>query len=255
MLLDDRVSRLVHEVYEAAENPDAWQIVLQTVAELFEAPMVSLLEHRPTDGPDWVPYSVGLDPAFVSSYQKHYSKCNIYLEHALPILREGVVLPHQAYCEDAEILSSEYYNDFQRRLGLFHVTAGVVSVAQGRFLMLTINRSRYQRPFSPEELDKLEFLVPHVQRAWRIGKRVRDGGGAAVDPAILRKTFALTATEASFAALLATGHSTAQICVQLRIRISTARTHLRHLFQKTGTQRQPELVARLLKGCRADSQV
>lgn len=63
-----------------------------------------------------------------------------------------------------------------------------------------------------------------------------------------RRTFTLTASEARFAALLVDGRSIAEICDHLANRTSTARTHLRHLFQKTDTRRQAELVSALLRG-------
>jgi DNA-binding CsgD family transcriptional regulator len=57
----------------------------------------------------------------------------------------------------------------------------------------------------------------------------------------------LTPAESAFAKRLAAGHSIDEICEALGIRHTTARTHLRHLFQKTHTRRQAELVSWLLR--------
>jgi DNA-binding CsgD family transcriptional regulator len=63
----------------------------------------------------------------------------------------------------------------------------------------------------------------------------------------LRQLYGLTSTEASLANLLMEGKTLDECCVALDIRRSTARTHLQHLFEKVGVQRQSELVSLLLK--------
>jgi len=63
----------------------------------------------------------------------------------------------------------------------------------------------------------------------------------------LRQLYGLTSTEASLANLLMEGKALDDCCKILNIRRSTARTHLQHLFEKVGVQRQSELVSLLLK--------
>jgi DNA-binding CsgD family transcriptional regulator len=63
----------------------------------------------------------------------------------------------------------------------------------------------------------------------------------------LRQLYGLTSTEACLASLLMEGKTLDDCCRILDIRRSTARTHLQHLFEKVGVQRQSELVSLLLK--------
>jgi DNA-binding CsgD family transcriptional regulator len=63
----------------------------------------------------------------------------------------------------------------------------------------------------------------------------------------LRQLYGLTSTEACLANLLMGGKALDECCKILNIRRSTARTHLQHLFEKVGVQRQSELVSLLLK--------
>jgi DNA-binding CsgD family transcriptional regulator len=63
----------------------------------------------------------------------------------------------------------------------------------------------------------------------------------------LRQLYGLTSTEACIANLLVEGKTLDECCELLDIRRSTARTHLQHLFEKVGVQRQSELVSLLLK--------
>ena len=63
----------------------------------------------------------------------------------------------------------------------------------------------------------------------------------------LRQLYGLTSTEACLANLLMEGKTLDDCCAILGIRRSTARTHLQHVFEKVGVQRQSELVSLLLK--------
>ncbi len=63
----------------------------------------------------------------------------------------------------------------------------------------------------------------------------------------LRQLYGLTSMEACLANLLMGGKALDECCKILGIRRSTARTHLQHLFEKVGVQRQSELVSLLLK--------
>jgi len=65
-------------------------------------------------------------------------------------------------------------------------------------------------------------------------------------PALLRQLYNFTNTEAEIALLLTRGDDLKQISDELSVSPSTVRTHLQHLFVKTDTHRQAELIRHLL---------
>jgi DNA-binding CsgD family transcriptional regulator len=62
----------------------------------------------------------------------------------------------------------------------------------------------------------------------------------------LQSRFALTPTEARLALHLATGDSMRSAAVLLNMTYETARTHLKNIFAKTGTNRQSQLAILIL---------
>lgn len=64
-------------------------------------------------------------------------------------------------------------------------------------------------------------------------------------PSILSGLFDLSPAEAKLAAALATGRSLGEVAVESGIAVKSARTYLDRIFQKTGTNRQGQLVALL----------
>jgi DNA-binding CsgD family transcriptional regulator len=64
--------------------------------------------------------------------------------------------------------------------------------------------------------------------------------------ALLRQRYGLTPREVDVALLVLHGHGVKPIADQLALSANTVRTHLHHIFTKTRTHRQAELVGLLL---------
>jgi DNA-binding CsgD family transcriptional regulator len=64
---------------------------------------------------------------------------------------------------------------------------------------------------------------------------------------LLRSFYGLTVAEAATAALLMKGKDLKEIANELHVTRETSRMHLKHVFEKTGTRRQSELVNVLLR--------
>jgi DNA-binding CsgD family transcriptional regulator len=69
----------------------------------------------------------------------------------------------------------------------------------------------------------------------------------------LARSFGLTPAEATFAREIAKGDGIQAAAERLGITRSTARTHLQHIFDKTDTHRQAELVRLVLRHARSPS--
>jgi DNA-binding CsgD family transcriptional regulator/PAS domain-containing protein len=65
-------------------------------------------------------------------------------------------------------------------------------------------------------------------------------------PALLRRLYRLTDAEADVALRMMHGPDLKEISEELSLSLTTVRTHLQHIFAKTGTHRQAELVRLLL---------
>jgi DNA-binding CsgD family transcriptional regulator len=68
-----------------------------------------------------------------------------------------------------------------------------------------------------------------------------------LDAAAVAQAFALTERETAVACRIAEGATLADVARHLRMQVGTVRVHLRGIFAKTGTNRQAELVALLVR--------
>ena len=69
---------------------------------------------------------------------------------------------------------------------------------------------------------------------------------ARIDEDALCRLFGLTHSEARLLVLLLNGSTLAEACATLGVTMNTARTHLKHIFLKTDTNRQTQLISLLL---------
>ena len=74
---------------------------------------------------------------------------------------------------------------------------------------------------------------------------------AQIDPTWLRGAYNITSTESEVANALLSGHTPRDIAAARGVSLETVRTHLKHLYAKTDTRRQADLVRVLLRtsGC------
>jgi DNA-binding CsgD family transcriptional regulator len=69
-----------------------------------------------------------------------------------------------------------------------------------------------------------------------------------IDPEMLQQMYGMTPTEARVASGIIRGRNMEEIAEELAIEISTARSHLKRVFQKTDTHSQTDLVRLLMRG-------
>ena len=113
---------------------------------------------------------------------------------------------------------------------------------------VTIERGKAVRPLavSVAPLRGAEdWLLPATGHALLI--LAEPDTALAVSFAPLRQLFGLTPGEARVALSLASGKEPGEVAAELDLSVATVRTHLQRVFEKTRTNRQPELVALLYR--------
>lgn len=163
----DLLSQLISPFYEAAFDPTGWQRGLQGLQAFADVRGCSLIQFDLQQGAPIISAQVGHSPDAQREYADHY--------HALdPMVPLAMAQPVGAWVNDwgmlprEERLRSEYYNDFATRHGI-HAVMGVKLAHDDRFFgTFSLQRSPSQGAFGPEDQQRLEPLVRHLQLASRL---------------------------------------------------------------------------------------
>jgi PAS domain-containing protein len=164
----ERLQSLVPEIYEAASNPELWPALLRRLAASVRGSAAALSTHNFGLLEGLIAHSVGYDPDCVRSYVERYARSNVWLReegHYRPV---GTISIGQQLVPDAELVRTEFYNDWLRPQHLHHRLVGVVRREANSIAYLEVMRPQMMEPFGPGEVGTLRRLLPHFEQAMRL---------------------------------------------------------------------------------------
>ena len=258
---------LIGLIADAALDPAVWPEALSRLAEATGTRIVALPDdggatmrrlHRPWRGGDFAEDEVDLSAAL--ELQRASSAA------AFDQLRDGVIIVDD---QSGIVFANRSADDILAegdgliRDGSAIAAATPAGTAILRRLVAAAPGNGPPEPGSRCMLDRRDgrsplsvLVVPlYAEVAWGMPRRpaavllVSDpdrDGRASIET--LRRRFNLTPAEATFLAEIVKGDGIQAAADRVGVSLATARTHLRHVFDKTGTQRQAELVGLVMTG-------
>lgn len=163
---------LVAAIYDAANDPTQWNEFLALFTQAFNGHGAAL---RLLDPESYFPnFSAthGYDEAFTQEYTDHYYQTDI----TNPILASqeaGTVQSRSALLADKDFLGTEYYQDFARKWGLYDVLGSYFIKQADCTARIGVHRDNGRPSFSEEDKRLMALLVPHLQRAFNISRRIQ----------------------------------------------------------------------------------
>lgn len=169
---------LVGRIYEAAAEPERWPDFIQAFGRAVNAEGVVLWLHDFKDGSaDFngtgtsLACFTGFDPAAIGSYAEHYSGVNVWAKNEDKLQAGSAVTSSMLY-PDADLVRTEYYNDWLRPQDLFYSLGGVVAKQDTLSVKFSALRSTRIGGYTETELALYRSLVPHLQRGVAMHRRL-----------------------------------------------------------------------------------
>ena len=176
--LQRQLPDLIAAIYEASLEPQRWAGFLDKFSTAMNSPSSLIwgndFAQRTVDvevGFGSFGISQGIASTEMNSFAEHYCQCNVWLED--PSLHNpGTVVNSSALFADDKLPLTEWYGDWLRPQDLFYSCAAVVDVQRDRSFNVTVLRSRSTGGYSSEELGLVQQLMPHLQTAFAIHRRL-----------------------------------------------------------------------------------
>jgi DNA-binding CsgD family transcriptional regulator/PAS domain-containing protein len=162
--VDPQALDLVPRVYEAAAHPEAWDPFLEDLARRMRGSVPALFLVEPESGATLLERAPALDPAWQRAYADHYQRVDLR-RRALNRRPEGTVIAGHALLPDEVLERSEFYNDFLRPQGFFHIALGLPIRRRERVAAIRVIRTLGEQPFDDADLAPLRTLVSHLRAA------------------------------------------------------------------------------------------
>ena len=161
---------LVDQLYEAAAS-GGWQRFLGSLAESLRSVIPGLYLHDGLTARQTLGVTVDLDPRWATAYDTYYIDRDLRRQK-IWTLPAGEVFIGSELLPDRELVRSEFYNDFLRPQGYFHLLGAVPLKQDDAFAVLRLIRPRSATGFAAEERDLVRRLVPHLARGLLLSRQV-----------------------------------------------------------------------------------
>jgi DNA-binding CsgD family transcriptional regulator len=162
---------LVDELYDTAAGHGDWRGFLGDLAGALRGVIPALFVQRGPTEPAILGVTVGLDPTWAAAYDNYYINRDLRRRKILA-LPSGGVFVGSALVPDRELVRSEFYNDFLRPQGYFHLLGAVPLKNEDVFAVLRVIRPRTSPAFDPDDVELVRRLVPHLSRALGLARQL-----------------------------------------------------------------------------------
>lgn len=197
---------------------------------------------------------INMDPGNLQRYYSYY-QFHDPITGRLQKFRRAVSV--NEVMSQAELVRTEFYNDFLARDGLYYGMNLYVYDGGENIGDLRVWRSRGRSNFDDTDLRLLELIKPHFCNAMKNLRR----GASRADPKMtssielieadglsvgkLKSIYGLTTREAEIALEIAHGRTDQEIADTLSVSYSTIRTHINHVYEKLGIRSRASLIHRI----------
>ncbi|MCW5890253.1 MAG: helix-turn-helix transcriptional regulator [bacterium] len=167
----DAAPLLTELAYEAPDHPEGWTCFLGRLGEVLRGVLPGVFVHEiATDRPR-LAETRDHDPTWKTAYEEHYARLDLR-RRRIRTLPADTSFVGSALVPDAALESSEFYADFLRPQGLFHLAGGVALRTPDELGVIRVVRPRHAPPFDADDVALLDAILPHVGRALDLQRRL-----------------------------------------------------------------------------------
>jgi DNA-binding CsgD family transcriptional regulator len=172
MDLRDRLIRLIDLLYAAPGSDEGWSSFLLALCDDLNGSAASFLSHDVANRKASVLTTAKASPEAIREYFERWDKSDPWVySPALP-RQSGAIVVGEQLIGDREFRCTPYYNEFARKFELTRCLGGLIEVGDRVFSTLSVNASDSRAPFDESDRRLLELLMPHLERALQLHRRV-----------------------------------------------------------------------------------
>jgi len=166
---DEKLSRLIGNVYDAALDPALWVDVLEQAAHFVGGPAASLFSRDVVSKSANVAYQFGIDPRYEQLYLDKYARLDptltgyFFAEIEKPVATSDI-MPYD------EFLETRFYREWVQPQGLVDATNALLERSVTTTASFVVFRHQRDGLVDDETRRRMRLIVPHVRRAALIGR-------------------------------------------------------------------------------------
>lgn len=169
---ETRLSRLITQLYEAAVGDGLWTGTATRIAETFDSTSTVLKLHSASARVNLLECTENL---VVSERERAWAddwhRKDLWVERSVAYGMSRIITDEDLVTPEEQARSG-FYQEWLRHLDIHHMLGAVFPAADGAIGVLGIHRSQGAGAYAGYERRQAALLLPHLQRALRLGQRV-----------------------------------------------------------------------------------
>jgi DNA-binding CsgD family transcriptional regulator len=164
---------LVQDLLAAPGSEEGWSAFLLHLCDALHGSAASFITHDFGTAATGIAITARTDPEALAAYHQHWHRMDPWATSPqVARSRPGTVVVGEALISSADMRKTAFYNDFGRRYGIVQCVAGVIEASAERLSCLSIDGTTGRPAFDGTDATLLESLMPSVQRALAIHRRL-----------------------------------------------------------------------------------
>lgn len=166
------LSGLITHLYDAAMDDALWPGTAMRIAEVFDSSSTVLKLHGEGTRVDLLECTDNLivarrDQAWADDWHRR----DLWVERSVAHGMSRVITDEDLVTREEQARSG-FYQEWLRHLGIHHMVGAVFPAADGAVGVLGIHRPREAGAYTRSERRRAALVLPHLQRALRLGQRL-----------------------------------------------------------------------------------
>lgn len=171
-LADARLSALIAHYYDAALDSSLWPGTATRTAQALDSTSTVIKLHGDGAQVDLLECTDNLVVAERDrAWAEDWHRRDLWVERSVAYGLSRVITDEDLVTPEEQARSG-FYQEWLRHLDIHHMLGAVFQAADGVIGVLGIHRTREAGAYSEVERSKVALLLPHLQRALRLGRRL-----------------------------------------------------------------------------------
>lgn len=168
----EQVLALIQTIYQRPGSEQQWDCILRSFADLLKLQDCTLIAFDVARKTTWTLRSCGIDPKWVQAYDEHYGSTNPAFQVDITSMDPTEIVNSEKLPFQATLHASEFFHDFIRPQGGYHIFASVLAFLPPVTTVLSGQRPRRMRAFRSSDERLFEIISPHLANRIRLEEQI-----------------------------------------------------------------------------------
>ena len=164
--------QLLFRIYETGSGD--WTPLLDEIMHFLAGDAIALISHDFSHNLGSVLFASGYNQRYLGPYASYHARLNVWLARERDYRTPGTIHIGDQLVPEHELVRSRFYTEWLRPQDLHHRLCGVLSREDATAVFLEVLRRREFDGFDEHDVERFRVLLPHLQRALRMRRRLTD---------------------------------------------------------------------------------